>query len=225
VVWDGEDASGAVPALGTYNAEISVATGEFHFIAEDVETSGGDEPGLTIFAADNAGNISDTLVYWDDITILGDSTGTATAPLGALSSSLEARHTWGNFTADGFGNDRLIDTYVFGLESTVPTTVRITDNDTPPSTAPVATDDSATVAADTVATIDLTDNVSDAENDVDVTTIDLDPNLSGNQNTLTTGDGVWSANAQGVVSFDPDADFEGTATTPYTVEGQRKRCS
>ena len=218
VVWDGEDASGAVPALGTYNAEISVATGEFHFIAEDVETSGGDEPGLTIFAADNAGTISDTLVYWDDITILGDSTGTATAPLGALSSSLEARHTWGNFTADGFGNDRLIDTYVFGLESTVPTTVRITDNDTPPSTAPVATDDSATVAADTVATIDLTDNVSDAENDVDVTTIDLDPNLSGNQNTLTTGDGVWSANAQGVVSFDPDADFEGTATTPYTVE-------
>ena len=64
----------------------------------------------------------------------------------------------------------------------------------------------------------MTDNVSDAENDVDVTTIDLDPNLSGNQNTLTTGDGVWSANAQGVVSFDPDADFEGTATTPYTVE-------
>lgn len=82
---------------------------------------------------------------------------------------------------------------------------------------PTATADSASVLADTNATIDLTDNITDTENDALITTIDLDPSTPGIQNTLTTADGVWSVDAAGTVSFDPDADFEGTTTIPYTV--------
>jgi len=37
------------------------------------------------------------------------------------------------------------------------------------------------------------------------------------QNTLTTDDGVWTVDAAGELTFDPDSDFEGTTTIPYTV--------
>jgi len=82
---------------------------------------------------------------------------------------------------------------------------------------PVATADSATVAADSNATVALADNVSDANNDVDITTIDLDPSTPGVDSTLATADGIWSVDAAGVVTFDPVSSFEGTATIPYVV--------
>jgi len=82
---------------------------------------------------------------------------------------------------------------------------------------PVVTADSTTVTADTIATVDLSDNATDANNDVALNTLDLDPSTPGIQNTLTTADGVWSVNAAGMVSFDPASNFEGTATIPYTV--------
>ena len=83
--------------------------------------------------------------------------------------------------------------------------------------APIVTADSATVLADTNATVDLADNVTDANNDLDITTIDLDPATAGVQNTLTTADGVWSVDPAGLVSFDPTAAFEGVSAIAYTV--------
>lgn len=48
---------------GSYNAQINVRMGEYHFVAKDVETSGGTiEDGLTIFETDLQGNITDTQV-------------------------------------------------------------------------------------------------------------------------------------------------------------------
>jgi len=81
---------------------------------------------------------------------------------------------------------------------------------------PIATADSATTAADTNVTIALADNVSDANNDVDIASIDLDPSTPGIDSTLTTVEGVWSADAAGIVTFDPKPAFEGVATIPYT---------
>jgi len=83
--------------------------------------------------------------------------------------------------------------------------------------APVATADSATTAADTIATVALADNVNDANNDADITTVDLDPSTPGIDNTVTTAAGVWSVDPTGVVTFDPAPGFEGTATVPYVV--------
>jgi len=82
---------------------------------------------------------------------------------------------------------------------------------------PAVTADSTTVPADTIATIDVSDNTSDPNSDVALSTLDLDPATPGVQNTITTAAGVWSVDAAGTVSFDPDADFEGAATVPYTV--------
>jgi len=68
------------------------------------------------------------------------------------------------------------------------------------------------------ATVALADNVSDSNNDVDITTIDLDPSTPGIDNTITTAEGVWTVDPTGVVTFDPAPGFEGVASIPYSVE-------
>ena len=57
IEWDGTDASGSVVPNGSYPVKLELRIGEYHFIAEDVETSGGGsnddgtglDDGLTIF--------------------------------------------------------------------------------------------------------------------------------------------------------------------------------
>ncbi len=156
VSWDGRDALGAVLPLGTYNAQVSVRMGEYHFVAFDAETSGGPaEDGLTIFQSDLNGNTTDTNVYWDDITVLGDPAGTSNLPLGQIAG----RHTWGNFTGGGFGNARYIDTYVYGLATTGTALAQITGDDTPLT----GTDGSVDITDTTTAGGDLTITVTDAD--------------------------------------------------------------
>ena len=49
-------------------------------------------------------------------------------------------------------------------------------------------------------------------------TIDLDPSMAGNQNTVTTAEGVWTYDpATGIVTFNPADNYNGTATIPYTL--------
>lgn len=127
VPWNGRTNTGVVLPDGTYDARIEMRAGEYHFIAGDAETSGGgSNNGLTIFESFSQVSSGDTLVFWDDATFLG---GTTTLPNGALSSTPQARHTWGNFTGDGFGNVRYIDTYVYGSITTATTPVVIGSSD------------------------------------------------------------------------------------------------
>ncbi len=158
IAWDGTDAQGNILPVGTYNARISVRMGEYHFIANDAETSGGpNEDGLTILLTDLAGVTTDTSVYWDDQTILADIDGTSTLPDGESSGTTAGRHTWGDFTSTGFGNIRYIDTYVFGLTSTTTTTARITLDDTLLTGVDGSVDISDTVIAGNVLTVTVTD--------------------------------------------------------------------
>ncbi|NJK63355.1 MAG: DUF4347 domain-containing protein, partial [Synechococcaceae cyanobacterium SM2_3_1] len=84
--------------------------------------------------------------------------------------------------------------------------------------SPVAVDDVATTSADTNVTFSATDNDSDPDNNLDVASVDLDPSTPGIQNTFTiAGEGVFTVDDSGNVTFDPDPTFTGTATIPYTV--------
>ncbi|MDX6191680.1 Ig-like domain-containing protein [Flavobacterium sp. Fl-318] len=85
--------------------------------------------------------------------------------------------------------------------------------------APVAVNDSKTTNEDTVVTIDITTNDTDIDGTIDVTTVDLDPATTGKQTTFTvTGEGTYSVDALGVVTFTPVANYNGTATpVNYTV--------
>jgi outer membrane protein OmpA-like peptidoglycan-associated protein len=126
VNWDGTDAAGATVPNASYPVKLDLRVGEYHFIAEDAETSGGgtnddgtgDDDGLTILQATDATTVVGTQVYWDDETLLS---GSSNLPAGVLSSTATTgahRHTWGNFTSGGIGNQTFIDTYVFGNSTT-----------------------------------------------------------------------------------------------------------
>ncbi|MFM2586761.1 Ig-like domain-containing protein [Vibrio sp. TBV020] len=114
VEWNGTDNQGNKLAQGQYNIEVELRVGEYHFVAFDVETSGGGvENGLTILQAIDEHSVVGTRVYWDDATFLG---GSSTLPDGVMSSEGNGphRHTWGDFTSDSLGNNAYIDTYTIG---------------------------------------------------------------------------------------------------------------
>ncbi|NOH81024.1 hypothetical protein F0231_14865 [Vibrio sp. RE86] len=112
--WDGTDSLGNHLSQGQYNIEVELRIGEYHFVARDVETSGGGSGnGLTILKAVDADTVQGAQVYWDDATFLG---GSSTLPNGVLSTEEDGphRHTWGDFSDDSLGNNAYIDTYVIG---------------------------------------------------------------------------------------------------------------
>lgn len=132
VPWDGRDNTGNLLPYGDFDALISVRLGEFHFTAEDAETSGGNQDGLTVFRASPGGGQTPTNVFWDDVTRLPVTAGgTNNLPDGGLSGTAAGYHTWGNFAEGPLGDKQFIDTWVYGLSSTSTTGVTISDNDTP----------------------------------------------------------------------------------------------
>jgi outer membrane protein OmpA-like peptidoglycan-associated protein len=141
VNWDGTDAAGATVPNASYPVKLELRVGEYHFIAEDAETSGGgtnddgtgDDDGLTILQATDASTLVGTQVYWDDETLLS---GSSNLPAGVLSSTATTgshRHTWGNFTSGGIGNQTFIDTYVFGNSTEESVTAVVAAANTPPT--------------------------------------------------------------------------------------------
>jgi len=83
---------------------------------------------------------------------------------------------------------------------------------------PEATEYNTSVDPDTIANIDLSNNLSDANNDVVLSSIDFDPTTPGTQSSLTSDEGTWTVDPNGAVTFAPAPGFEGTATVPYAVE-------
>ncbi len=141
VNWDGTDASGDVVPNASYPVRLELRVGEYHFIAEDAETSGGgtnddgtgDDDGLTILQATDASTVVGTQVYWDDETLLG---GSSNLPDGVLSSTAVTgphRHTWGSFNPSGIGDKTFIDTYVFGNSTQETVTAIVAAANTPPT--------------------------------------------------------------------------------------------
>jgi len=86
---------------------------------------------------------------------------------------------------------------------------------------PVAVADSKTTTANTVVSLNVTTNDTDADgnNTINVTTVDLDPSTSGRQTIFTViGEGVYTVDNSGLVTFTPVANFSGNATPiNYTV--------
>jgi len=122
VTWDGTYPNGDPVPVGNYDARLQLRIGEFHFVARDVEASGGTQDGvtwangLTIYKALDQSTTQNTMVYWDDITSLAkmvwdDDAGeyvpnglfeeaTSNLPNGVVSGSLTDANNDGK--ADGF---------------------------------------------------------------------------------------------------------------------------
>lgn len=132
VNWNGKDNTGIIIPNGSYNAQVVLKTGEFHFTAADAETSGGSaSQGLSINAVLDDGSVNTSnLVYWDDSTVL------QLAGANSYNADGSVRyHNWGDFSAGGDGNRAFIDTYVVGAFS-APVLTRLEVEPVPSSDAP-----------------------------------------------------------------------------------------
>jgi uncharacterized repeat protein (TIGR01451 family) len=83
---------------------------------------------------------------------------------------------------------------------------------------PIAANDQAATLLDTNVSFDVVGNDQAPGSSIDVTSVDLDPNVSGIQNTLTiANEGTFTVNASGIVTFDPLPTFSGIVRIPYRV--------
>jgi gliding motility-associated-like protein len=86
-----------------------------------------------------------------------------------------------------------------------------------PTNPPVAANDNASTSEDTSVTFNVTGNDTDSDGTINTGTVDLDPGTAGIQTSYTNTYGTWTVDASGNVTFNPAADFNGTATVIYTV--------
>lgn len=76
VTWDGNYANGNPVPEGNYSARLQLRIGEFHFVARDVEASGGTYDnqtwanGLTIYRATGPTTQESVRIFWDDVSVL-----------------------------------------------------------------------------------------------------------------------------------------------------------
>jgi len=82
---------------------------------------------------------------------------------------------------------------------------------------PIAINDTINTSEDITATINLLLNDSDVDNTINATTIDLNQITPGVQNSINNPSGVWSVNNQGLLTFSPALNYNGTSTIQYTV--------
>lgn len=83
--------------------------------------------------------------------------------------------------------------------------------------APVATDAAASVVAGESAVLELSEYVTDSDDNIRFSTTDFDPSTASIENSLDTAGGSWSVGTSGRVRFNPADGFSGVATAPYAV--------
>jgi hypothetical protein len=83
--------------------------------------------------------------------------------------------------------------------------------------APIANDDNATTPEDTPTTFNITNNDTDVDGMIDLASVDLDPNTPGIQTSVMVAGGTFTYDGAGNVTFTPNLNFNGTATTNYQV--------
>ena len=182
---------------------------------------------MTVDAASVASGVTASINLADNLFDANNDVDVATIDLDPSTPGIENTVT----TADGVWTVDAVGTLSFdpvpGFEGVAALAYTVSDDDgntavpanvtvTVAGAIPVVTADAASVASGAIANVNLADNLSDANNDIDITTIDLDPSTPGVENTLTTADGVWSVDAAGSLSFTPVAGFEGVASVSYT---------
>ncbi len=134
VSWNGTTNAGTPAAAGTYNCIVRVNVGEFHYVAQDIESA---FPGIRLYRLGTDRTTRTAInMYWDDADIAVDAENMP-APVSALSpntspanglnpgmygTAATAFHYagnvatgnargWGNFDGDGKGDDNFLDQF------------------------------------------------------------------------------------------------------------------
>jgi gliding motility-associated-like protein len=96
----------------------------------------------------------------------------------------------------------------------------VTINVVPVNDAPVAVDDIITTPEDVAVTFNISSNDTDIDGTINPATVDLDPSTPAEDKTFTvTGEGVYTVDVLGNVTYTPTLDYNGTNTSvSYTVK-------
>jgi hypothetical protein len=136
ITWDGRDGRGNFVPTGTYACQVTVQTGEVHFVGRDIETS---FPGLRMFdVAANAARTglsmywADELVQANEVNMPNGEQGLETPGATGMASGLTTAspvanvnaRAWGNYSANSKGNNAYLDTYSFA-RSTGSATIQV----------------------------------------------------------------------------------------------------
>jgi gliding motility-associated-like protein len=100
-----------------------------------------------------------------------------------------------------------------GTSNTATISITVTAVNDPP----VANNDAATTTEDVAVTLNVVANDTDEDGTISASTVDLIPSTPGPNNSVSTTQGTFVVNASGIVTFTPTLNFNGTASTPYTV--------
>ena len=158
VMWDGRNKGGTFAPPGDYKCVIRLNVGEFHFMSEDIETS---DPGIRMFRVEKeqSGMRARTPIrmFWDDSLIPNDNETVPSvdelspngAPAegldpGAYSDAFQAYYldgstpngnarAWGNYDADGKGNESFLDQFTSAATvQSAPVTITVMTKDGDP---------------------------------------------------------------------------------------------
>ncbi len=152
----------------------------------------------------------------DSLTVAGEGTWSVDLVTGAITFTPEA-----GFTADPTDITYTVDDDEGNTSNAAIVSIDYT------AQPPVAVDDASLGNPSGPVILNIVDgsasvgNVADSDPDgtLDLATIDLGPTTAGVQSTVTVaGEGVWSVDAAGEITFTPDAGFTNDPTPiPYTV--------
>jgi len=219
---------GAVSSTYTVNDNVG-ATSNVATISITV-TAVNDAP---VANADAAATPEATAVSFNVVTNDTDVDGTvdpATVDLNTTTAGIQNTNTTaaGTFTVNNAG--LVTFTPVANFFGAATLTYRVNDNNGATSgnanitvtvsavnDPPVAANDAATTPEDVAVTVNVVSNDADSDGSIAVTTVDLNPDLAGIQNSLTTPNGAFTVNTSGVVTFTPVANFNGAVVISYVV--------
>ena len=238
VSYTGEKANNITNSLtgndGTVDGILSVTTGAINNtvnanFAVKIQTP-------PVAVNDVTSTNEDTQVTYNVVSNDTDVDGTVSASSVDLNPSVAGiQTTYTNVFGDWSVNASGVITYVpasdFNGYASITYTVRDNDGNTsnngtmlvnvlPVNDPPLAVNDAVSTVEDNSVSVNVLTNDSDVDGTIDVSTVDLDPSTSGIQSEYTVdGEGVYSVNAIGLVTFTPAFHFSGT-TTPihYTVK-------
>ncbi|MGD1704604.1 Ig-like domain-containing protein, partial [Dapis sp. BLCC M229] len=137
--------------------------------------------------------------------------------------------TQGSFNVDNNGDVTFTPETDFVGEVSIPYTIADENNNTSnpanitvtvTNLPPIATDNSESTQLGQPVTFNITDNDTDPDSTIDLTTVDIDPNTPERDTSLTIpGEGTYTVDDAGNITFTPEAEFTGT-TTPitYTIQ-------
>jgi outer membrane protein OmpA-like peptidoglycan-associated protein len=135
VTWNGQNNAGTNAGEGNYNCIVRLNVGEFHYMAQDIETS---YPGIRMFRIEGDKTTRSGIpMFWDDTDIPADAETMLNGQLspkspvpagldpGAYATAASAFYytggdtsmpqgnarAWGNYDADGKGNDAFLDQF------------------------------------------------------------------------------------------------------------------